>query len=243
MIPPSLRRGLSRLDETMDGSSLAGAWQRLKWTLKYHLGRPGHVPDFETLLSRPHRAILLERLDGFGPWRSLLEVGCGRGVNLLLLAKRKPDATLAGIDTSVAAIRAARAELAKRGIWQVDLKAGTATKLVGCADKSVDVVLADAVLMYIPPEDIVVVLSEMLRVVRMGVVAGVWNMDMPPPGDPWRYDEGTWVYDYRRIIAESLGFNVNVEPYPVGAWDDVRWKRYGAILRIDADSVVEVEQP
>jgi ubiquinone/menaquinone biosynthesis C-methylase UbiE len=220
------------LDGYLDGGPMASSWQRLKWTLKYRFGRPGHVPAFDTLLNRPHRTILLDRLDGLGPWRSLLEVGCGRGVNLLLTAKRKPDAKLTGIDTSVAAIRTTRVELARRGMKDFHLEVGSVSNLTGLADQSFDVVLADAVLMYVPPAEIVDALSEMLRVARFGIVAGVWNSDIPPPASAWLYDEGTWVYDYRRILGGLGCINADVESYPEGVWDDGRWQKYGSILLI-----------
>jgi hypothetical protein len=73
-------------------------------------------------------------------------------------------------------------------------------------------------------------LAEMFRVARCGVIAGSWHQDLPDSAKPWRYDEGTWVYDFRRIARESFGVEVEVAPYPEGAWEDQRWKRYGAII-------------
>lgn len=227
-----LRHRLAQLDALINASPLAGTWQRFKWLFKYRLGRPGHVPDFETLLNRPHRPILLERLDSLGAWHSVLEVGCGRGVNLMLLAKRNPGATLVGLDASTVAIRDARSTLARHGIEDIRFSVGVATSLSDLSDKSMDVVFADALLMYIPPKSIVESLSEMLRVARFGILASAWHEDLPLSGKPWRYDEGTWVYDFHRVGHELLGVSFEVTPYPEGVWEDARWRKYGAILRV-----------
>lgn len=226
----NIRRLMMRLDSGLDQSAMADAWQRFKWMLKYRIGRPGHVPDFEKLLQRPHRQFLLRYMDTLGPWRSVLELGCGRGVNLFLLAQRHPEAELEGLDISSVAIEGARHELARRGVSHVRLAVGSAAHLEAYPDHSVDIVLADALLMYIPPEAIGSILSEMLRVARVGVLAGAWHIDLPETSQPWRYDEGSWVYDFRRIASEVPGSKMTVTAYPESAWQDARWRRYGAII-------------
>jgi SAM-dependent methyltransferase len=55
--------------------------------------------------------------------RSLLDIGCGLGGGLLHAARAFPQAGLAGIDQSRAAIRAARQRLAKAGV-AAELRAG-----------------------------------------------------------------------------------------------------------------------
>ena len=49
-------------------------------------------------LNHPHRRLILKKIGAFHPIYSILEVGCGYGPNLYLLAKEFPQADLVGID-------------------------------------------------------------------------------------------------------------------------------------------------
>ncbi|MBS1186924.1 MAG: methyltransferase protein [Burkholderiaceae bacterium] len=80
-----------------------------------------------------------ERLDliRFAP-DSLLDAGCGTGDDLLLLAKRYPQAKMAGVDISPAMVNTARAALtAAQPFWQrllAALFAARAAARLDCAD-------------------------------------------------------------------------------------------------------------
>lgn len=219
------------LDRRLDTGSFGSPWQRLKWALKYRLGSNRHVPDLVTLAERPHRPLLLETFDALGPWRSALEVGCGRGVNLLLLARRYPGATLIGMDISARAIESAQRELARYAV-KARLSVGGAEDLSAYADNSADVVLADAVTMYLPPTSIYAALKEMCRVARLGVVVSTWHAVVASSSSPWIYDEGAWVYDYQRLLYDLPGFKSDILRYPADIWHDARWRAYGSIVRI-----------
>lgn len=219
------------MDRCLDKSVLSRSWQRWKWAIKYRLGRREYVPDFEALVSRPHRHHLLDALDAFGSWRSALEVGCGKGANLYLLARRNRGLRLAGVDVNPLAIEQAGAELAQRDVREVHLEVADATNVKAVADGSFDVVFSDAVLMYVPPADISAAMSEMLRIARLGVVVSTWHRDSRPEEEPCWYDEGTWVYDYRRLFKEQYG-TLEILPYPPGTWQDARWCRYGCLVRL-----------
>jgi SAM-dependent methyltransferase len=62
---------------------------------------------------RVHLRVLEALVDALRP-RTVLEVGCGRGLNLLALAARFPDMRFTGLELSEAGVRAAR-EAATRG--------------------------------------------------------------------------------------------------------------------------------
>lgn len=225
----TLRSGRNAVDRWMSGGPFADRWQRLKWLLKYRLGLQRHVPDLATLATRPHRPILMEAIDGLGRVDDVLEVGCGRGVNLLLLARRHPGVRLAGIDVSAHAIARALRELRDAGV-DAQLRVGGAEDMGAYGDDSMDVVIADAVTMYLSPETIALALGEMARTARLGVVISAWHADLPGAMDPWLYDEGTWVYDYARLLGAVPGMAVEVRRYPQGTWQDRRWNQYGCIV-------------
>jgi SAM-dependent methyltransferase len=220
------------LDDLLDQSRFSSRWQRGKWTLKYLLGHSNYVPDFDTLLARAHRRYLLDVINTLGPWRSALEIGCGRGANLYLLARANPGAVLAGVDISALAVRQTRAELDRRALSSVRLEVSDAVALTAFTDDSFDVVFSDAVHMYVPPDRIATALGEMARTARMGVVISTWHEDSVAGAQPWRHDEGAWVYDYPRLLRENFGLSASLVPYPNGAWQDARWLRYGCVVRV-----------
>ena len=141
-----------------------------------------------------------------------------------------PGIALCGIDISVAAISQARRELEARGIVGVRLEVGGGEALTAFGSRSIDIVIADAVLTYIPPRQIIVVINEMLRVARKGIILGTWHFEPDSSGKPWLYDEGAWVYDYRRLLGRYSGLAVSIVPYPEDVWTDARWNRYGVVL-------------
>jgi ubiquinone/menaquinone biosynthesis C-methylase UbiE len=215
----------SRLDRSIAGRR----WQVVKWKLKYRLKERGHLPDFPTLIAQPHRPFLRDAVLALGDISSVLEIGCGKGPNLYLLWQKKPAIDLVGTDPSRSAIAHARRQLRDRGLERIQLELGSADDLSAFATASMDVVMADAVLKYIPPANAAHVLSEMLRVARRAIVLSTWHFDAHD-GDATRYDEGTWVYDYRRLMADHARIAVDITPYAAGVWQDTRWKRYGSIV-------------
>nr|WP_256379934.1 class I SAM-dependent methyltransferase [Bradyrhizobium sp. WSM471] len=170
----------------------------------------------------------------------MLEIGCGMGPNLFLLWQADHGLTLTGMDPSRVAIDGAGAEMRQREASSIGLEVGAADQLCCLPDSSADVVLADAVLMYIPPDLIAKTLAEMLRVSRFGVVLSTWHFDGsvdkgPEAVQTVHYDEETWVYDYRRLLATTPAIKVEISPYPADVWRDKRWNRYGAIVMIQHD--------
>jgi len=137
---------------------------------------------------------------------------------------------LAGLDVSRAAVRVARRELATRGLRGVTLHVGDITSMEMFRDGQFDVVLADAVLMYLPPKEIGRALGEMLRVARRGLLLSTWHVEIEEGVTPWLYDEGTWIYDYRRVVPHCRSVDVRVRRYPDGAWTDARWRKWGCLI-------------
>lgn len=142
------------------------------------------LEGYEKSTEHPHRKLVVKAMRGM---ESILELGCSCGPNLSRLSKKYPSAYLAGIDANQDAVdRAAkfvpRARVSQGNIATLPFKNG-----------AFDAVLADAVLMYIPPADILDVLSEMDRVAskriviidrfanaRLGVSTGyIWHRNYP----------------------------------------------------------------
>lgn len=97
---------------------------------------------------------------------TVVDIGCGAGMDLLLAARRVGPAGLAiGVDMTEAMRQRAAAGAAQSGLHQVDVRAGDATSLpVDTA--SVDIVISNGVLNLVPEKEGAV--AEMARILKPG---------------------------------------------------------------------------
>jgi ubiquinone/menaquinone biosynthesis C-methylase UbiE len=135
------------------------AWIKGYWRTRYH----------------PHRTFLVDRINKFSPIQSVLEIGSACGPNLYQIAKKFPDAEVRGIDINAMAVLKGNELLKKEGFSNVRLEVGKAQDLERFQDKNFDVVLTDAVLIYVPPDEIREVAKAMLRVGRV-LVLNEWHV-------------------------------------------------------------------
>jgi len=97
---------------------------------------------------------------------TVLDIGCGAGMDLLLAARRiGPDGRAIGVDVTGAMRDRATAGAAACGLDNVEVKAGDATQLP-VADRSVDVVISNGVLNLVPDKPPAV--AEIARVLKPG---------------------------------------------------------------------------
>ncbi len=175
----------------------------------------------------PHRRWLAEALRADGA-RSFLEVGCGFGPNLEVLHEADPTLALTGVDISIASITEGRTRFAERGLQAIQLLEGAADALPMFAERSVDVVFADAALMYVGPDKIEVALTEMLRVARRRIVLLELNDGTTVAGrytrDGWLRDYAGWLRKHPRVA------NVTSRPMPPGLRTEGRWPQYGLLV-------------
>lgn len=135
------------------------AWSKGYWSTRYH----------------PHRVFLADRIAKFSPIRNVLEIGSACGPNLYQIAKRFPNAQVKGIDINPMAVQKGNELFDQAGLSNVKLEVGRAQSLKRFQDKSFDVVLTDAVLIYVSPDEIRQVAREMLRIGRV-LVLNEWQV-------------------------------------------------------------------
>src|SRR6516165_3901999 len=81
---------------------------------------------------------------------TVLDIGCGAGMDLLLAAKRAgPDGEAIGVDMTDAMVERARKSATTAGLRQVEIRKGDATALPA-EDASIDVVSSNGVLNLVP---------------------------------------------------------------------------------------------
>lgn len=183
---------------------------------------------FWTAVQAPHREVVVERIRALvPPGGSVLDIGCGGGANLYALARALPGGTYHGLDLNREVVAQARSRFAALGMTNVTVGVGRADALPAPSG-TFDVVLTDAVLMYIGPDKIAQVLTEMVRVARGGVVLSEWQG--ATRGDS-TYRFGHWVHDFPRLLrAINPDLRVEAVRYPRSCWEDRDWLEFGSVI-------------
>jgi SAM-dependent methyltransferase len=97
---------------------------------------------------------------------TVLDIGCGAGMDLLLAARRVgPTGCAIGVDMTDAMVERARTSARTAGLTQVDVRNGDATNLP-VAGNSVDVVTSNGVLNLVPEKERG--FAEIVRVLKPG---------------------------------------------------------------------------
>lgn len=97
---------------------------------------------------------------------SVVDIGCGGGMDLLLAARRVgPNGRAIGVDMTDAMIERARDSAASGGLEHVEIRKGDATALP-VPDCSIDVVISNGVLNLVPEKELG--FAEIVRILKPG---------------------------------------------------------------------------
>ena len=172
----------------------------------------------------PHREQLWSLIAPFNP-QSLLDVGCGDGANLALLARKAPAMRLDGVDINPLALGIAEQRVRAEGGSAGGFWYGSAEQLPfpdGCAD----LVLSDAVFMYLRPVQAASALREMRRVARRAIVVHTFADDALTEST---LVDGNWVHAFvpllRRAIPEAI-----VQRSASRLVTSAQWRDFGAVF-------------
>ncbi|MBI2187971.1 MAG: class I SAM-dependent methyltransferase [Acidobacteria bacterium] len=221
--------GCGALERRLLGTKL----QVWRWRMRGTCFRRDEITASAHSQGHPHRDLLIDRVAALAPFTNVLEVGCGGGPNLLRLAERFPGVRLHGVDVNARALRFAADAL--RGMeWPARLYLATASALSPFPNDSVDVVVTDAVLMYVGPDRISNAIAEIVRVARRGAVLIEWHTPTRA-SEPQasRYHFAHWIHDYRALFLQHGCSNVRVAALPPNVWDDTGWRAFGAVIEVD----------
>ena len=178
----------------------------------------------EISLNHLHRKILVDVIVKYRP-KSVLEIGCASGPNLVLLSQKLPNVKLKGIDVSAKAIETGQKYLESKNVKNVKLNIGNVLNLKNFPDKSFDVVFTDATLIYVDKNKIENVLKELTRITRKAVILTEWNIES--------YEShyiGHWAHNYKKIFKEiAPGAEIKLTKINPEIWPG-DWAKYGYII-------------
>jgi SAM-dependent methyltransferase len=160
-----------------------------------------------------------DKIARFSP-ESILEIGCGSGVILFLLAQQFPAARLIGVEINPSSVVWGNDRMRLDGVNNVVLQEGRAEQLDVFPDKSFDVVFSSAAIMYVKPERIIAVLRNMTRIARKAVILVEMHDDNLKRYLGEFHLPNNWKRNYRRIF-EEIGVSsdrIRIEPIPAHIW-------------------------
>lgn len=176
------------------------------------------ISEYWKSKEHPHRRIVVEAVKSLLPAESLLEIGSNCGPNLSNIKHAFPELELMGVDANHDAIMRG-----KRNAKGIEFTLGNFLTLPW-KDKSYDIVLADAVLMYVNKKDIIPCMIEIDRVCRKGLVFLEW-FSPSLTGTVRNYH---WARNYAELL-KRLGFYVDEYKITKDDWPSQTWIKNGRL--------------
>ena len=166
--------------------------------------------------THPHRKCITKILKIF-QWRSLVEIGCGPGPNLIAIAKefQSLGIQLGGIDVNPDAI-----ELAKKAFTDGLFKVSPGDDVM-LSDKSTDVSLTDMCLIYVGPFKIHKYLQELKRISRNHIVLCEFHSTNPFKSFWLKLFSGYHAHNYWKLLTkygfyDILSYKLTNDDWPDG---------------------------
>jgi len=221
-----IKRPLRGLQEYAERRFLGSALQSVLWRFR-HVYKRGWAEGYLETVAHPHRQQLVDAVGKLDPLTSILEVGCASGANLIRLRERFPTVDLIGLDINARAVAVGQKYFADRGDTRVRFLNAHVKQLQSMPNRSVDVVLADAVLMFVTPDRIQTVLAEMGRVASKALILNEYHCAGLVDG---HFLGGRWAYDFVTLLQRELPqakIQTSKSSFVGGAWDI-----YGTLIEV-----------
>jgi SAM-dependent methyltransferase len=180
----------------------------------------GFIDD--ACINNKHREKLVDILtEKYIGVNSVLEIGSGSGQNLIMIKRQNPYIRCEGIEINKSAVGYSR-KLIKSLNLDIPIKEGDFKKNIPLINS--DVILSDAVLMYVSPKNLSKFLLDMYNRANSGLIL------CEQFSDAEEFYNDKWVHSLSQV--HEL-FNGKVKVYDLEDYtrgDD--WKKYGKIITI-----------
>jgi len=171
----------------------------------------------------PHRFLITAILKSL-TWLSLIEVGCGGGANLMNILREIPGRQVGGVDVNPDAIDLCNKTF-KGGVFKVN-----SADDIMLSDKSTDVVLSDAVLIYVNPHDIRRYIRELKRIGRKYLVLCEFNSTSLWNRWALKINSGYNAYPWKRLLESEGFYDVVLFKIPKEVWSGTPWEEFGYLV-------------
>lgn len=161
--------------------------------------------------NHPHRYMISAVLATI-PWKSLLEIGCGAGANLINILKHFQGRQLGGIDINPEAIA-----VAQKAFSGGQFRVNSADDIM-FSDKATDVVLSDMCLIYVGPWQINKYIREIKRITRNYVVLCEFHSPSLWKRLNLLFHSGHHAYNYRKLLTKHGFYDIQVKKIPPDLW-------------------------
>lgn len=186
--------------------------------------------SYTSTWNHPHRALICEVLKTIPLWKSIFEIGCGAGANLIKIFKTFEDVELvpglgkgpqvAGVDINGDAIKEAK-RLFTNANFKV--RSGDDTRM---SDSSTDVVLTDRVLIYVSPRDIDRYIEEIKRIGRKWIVLCEFHETSWFKRIKLRFVSGYFAHDYVKLLQRHGFYDIILYRIPISLWPGDSYPSY-----------------
>lgn len=194
-------------------------WLSAKWRFR-HLYRLQWATRYLSTADTAHRAQLTNLIrERFPGNTSLCEVGCGSGINLFNFRKHGLAAFYSGFDINPSGIRAARRHARLMGA--TDMRFDRAN-ILDQIHTSHDLIVTDAVLMFIGQRNIRPVLANLWRSTTKGLILHEFN-------GPEALEGGRYIHDFVSLLKE-IDRAAIVEIVKSTKSDSAQWSQYGSFV-------------
>ena len=178
------------------------------------------VEDYWESRKHPHRQLILEQLSKLAPFTEIGEVGCNAGPNIANIRAKFRKARIWGIDASPDAIALCRKNFVGKNVVA---QTGDFLK-IPWENKSMDVVIADAVLMYSDKNNVQKALKELLRVAKKAII--LVERETPTT----QLTGMVWAHPYTELL-KGMGLKVTKTKIRKKDWTESRnWYKYGYVI-------------
>lgn len=174
-------------------------------------------------IDHPHRRLIIEELQK-KPFQSLCEIGCASAPNLLLVKRHFPHVEVGGCDVNKDAIEEAK-KMIPNGIFDVR----SADNLF-FSDKSVDVVLTDACLIYLGSKRIKKALKEIKRIARLRVVFVEFHEKKWWKRLGVMFMTGNHLHNYEKLLEEAGFYDIQIKKMSPHIWPKTQWEYFGHVI-------------